>query len=169
MHFTCPGGSGRLIGMYFTRPGGSGRRIRTYFTCPGGFGRLICTCFACPGGSGRLICMYSIRCAPSRRPSLILSVFLSEKVSARASLTPIPAPRAGGRTGAYGARRAGGTERAFGAPRLSYPESVSHAESKCSFRIARHRPSCSNRSMQSEEEPQGLDFPFKGKCFWCIC
>ena len=35
----------------------------------------------------------------------------------RASLTSIPAPRAGGRTGAYGARRAGGTERAFGAPR----------------------------------------------------
>ena len=68
--------------------------------------------------------MYSLRCAPSRRPSLILSVLLSEKVSARASLTPIPAPRAGGRTGAYGARRAGGTERAFGAPiGASYPES----------------------------------------------
>ena len=68
-------------------------------------------------GSGRANLLYCTRCAPPRRPSLILSVLLSEKVSARASLIPIPAPRAGGRTGAYGARRAGGTERAFGAPR----------------------------------------------------
>ena len=69
------------------------------------------------GDSGGLNPLYSLRCAPARRPSLFLSVLLSEKVSARASLTSIPAPRAGGRTGAYGARRAGGTERAFGAPR----------------------------------------------------
>ena len=41
----------------------------------------------CPEDSGTLNLSYSLRCAPARRPSLFLSVLLSEKVIARASLT----------------------------------------------------------------------------------
>ena len=53
----------------------------------GGSGRLNLSYVTWLEGFGRLNLSYSIRCAPARRPSLLLSVLLSEKVIARASLT----------------------------------------------------------------------------------
>ena len=66
---------------------GSGKLNLSYFTCQEGSGKFNLPYFTCLEGSGRLNLWYSLRCAPARRPSLFLSVLLSEKVIARASLT----------------------------------------------------------------------------------